>query len=74
MALLYRSHFAFGPDHRLRSASGTDTTCVFGILGTLLTLLELSPPPTHFAVVIDAAGKNFRQAGPAAGGGGEGGV
>jgi hypothetical protein len=26
----------------------------------LLSLLELSPPPTHFAVVLDARGKTFR--------------
>eukprot|EP00887_Chlorella_sp_A99_P000066 scaffold16.g66.t1 len=60
MALLYRSHFAFGEAHRLRTAAGEDTTVLFGFLNTLLNLLELSPAPTHFAVVFDAAGKNFR--------------
>jgi 5'-3' exonuclease len=33
---------------------------LFGFLNTLLNLLELAPPPTHFAVVFDAPGKNFR--------------
>ena len=103
MALLYRSHYAFGEAHRLRNAAGTppplpllsaaatlcngraswrkqlppcltrpaclllclhsageDTTVLFGFLNTLLNLLELAPPPTHFAVVFDAPGKNFR--------------
>lgn len=60
MALLYRSHYAFGEAHRLRNAVGEDTTVLFGFLSTLLNLLELSPPPTHFAVVLDAPGKTFR--------------
>lgn len=60
MALLYRSHFAFGPDHRLRNSAGEDTTVVFGFFSTLLSLLELQPPPTHLAVVFDASGKTFR--------------
>lgn len=33
---------------------------LFGFLSTLLNLLELVPPPTHFAVVFDARGKTFR--------------
>jgi DNA polymerase I len=60
MALLYRSHFAFGPDARLRTSSGEDTSVLFGFLNNLLNLLELTPSPTHFAVVFDAPGKNFR--------------
>ena len=60
MALLYRSHFAFGDAHRLRTRGGEDTTVLFGFLNTLLNLLELTPAPTHFAVVFDATGKNFR--------------
>lgn len=60
MALLYRSHYAFSDAHRLRNAAGEDTTVLFGFLNTLLNLLELSPPPTHFAVVLDAPGKTFR--------------
>lgn len=60
MALLYRSHFAFGPDARLRTSSGEDTSVLFGFLNTLLNILELQPHPTHFAVIFDAPGKNFR--------------
>jgi len=41
-------------------AAGEDTTVLFGFLSTLLNLLELVPPPTHFAVVFDARGKTFR--------------
>lgn len=41
--------------------AGEDTTVLFGFLSTLLNLLELVPPPTHFAVVFDSPGKNFRQ-------------
>jgi len=37
-----------------------DTTVEFGFLSTVLSLLELSPHPTHFAVVFDASGKTFR--------------
>ncbi|KAG7668721.1 putative DNA polymerase I [Nannochloris sp. 'desiccata'] len=60
MALLYRSHFAFGPDYRLRNSAGEDTTVMFGFLSTFLSLMELHPPPTHVAVVFDASGKTFR--------------
>jgi DNA polymerase-1 len=60
MALLYRSHFAFSHDHRLRTSGNRDTTVEFGFLSTVLSLLELSPHPTHFAVVFDASGKTFR--------------
>lgn len=60
MALLYRSHFAFAHDHRLRTRGGRDTTVEFGFMSTLLSLLELMPRPTHFAVVFDASGKTFR--------------
>lgn len=60
MALLYRAHFAFGPDHRLRNSAGEDTTVIFGFLSTVLSLLELDPAPTHLAVIFDAYGKTFR--------------
>ena len=60
MALLYRSHFAFAHDHRLRTKDGRDTTVEFGFLATVISLLELVPHPTHFAVVFDASGKTFR--------------
>ena len=48
----------------MHCAAGEDTSVLFGFLNTLLNLLELSPPPTHFAVVCDARGKTFRQAKP----------
>ncbi len=60
LPLLYKAHFAFPVDTRLRSAQGVDTTVIYVFLNMLLNLLGLSPPPTHVAVVFDAAGKNFR--------------
>lgn len=60
LPLLYKAHFAFPPDARLRSAAGADTTVVYVFLNMLLNLLSLAPPPTHFAVVFDASGKTFR--------------
>ena len=50
---------------------GEDTTVVYVFLNMLLNLLALEPPPTHFAVVFDAAGKSFRWV-PACGRGGAG--
>lgn len=58
-ALLYRYHYAFGPK-LLSDGRGRDTTIAYGFLQTVLTLLELSPPPTHMAAVFDAKGKTFR--------------
>lgn len=58
-ALLYRAHFGL-KDVRLATSTGEDTSILFAFLRTLLGLLELEPPPTHFAVVFDAAGKTFR--------------
>ncbi len=63
MALLYRAHFGFGA-MRLATTAGEDTSVAYGLIGMLLNLLELVPPPTHFAVVFDAAGKTFRHAHP----------
>jgi len=60
LALLYRAHFGFG-GARLATAGGEDTSAAYGLLGALLNLLELAPPPTHLAVVFDAAGKTFRR-------------
>ena len=60
MPLLYKAHFAFPADARLRNNSGLDTTVTYVFLNMLLNLLSLEPPPTHLAVVFDAAGKNFR--------------
>ena len=58
-ALLYRSHFGFGAQ-RLATAAGEDTSIAYGFLSTVLRLLELQQPPTHFAVVMDHHGKTFR--------------
>lgn len=58
-ALLYRAHFGL-KDVRLATSTGEDTSILFAFLRSLLGLLELEPPPTHFAVVFDAAGKTFR--------------
>jgi hypothetical protein len=60
LALLYRAHFGFG-GARLATTGGEDTSAAYGLLGALLNLLELAPPPTHLAVVFDAAGKTFRR-------------
>lgn len=59
--MLYRAHFGMNTV-RLTTQTGEDTSILFAFIRTLLTLLELEPPPTHFAVVFDAAGKTFRQA------------
>ena len=59
LALLYRAHFGFAKE-RLSSREGEDTSIAFGFVRALLELLELDPPPTHFVVVFDACGKNFR--------------
>ena len=61
-ALLYRAHFGL-KDVRLATTTGEDTSILFAFLRSLLALLELEPPPTHFAVVFDAAGKTFRLVG-----------
>lgn len=58
-ALMFRMHFGFGIS-RLETSHGEDTTIAYGFVNVLLNLLELYPPPTHFAVVFDAAGKTFR--------------
>ena len=67
-ALMYRMHFGHGIDMRLSSKGGEDTTIVYGFIKTILNLLSLSPPPTHFAVVFDSrnaayghGGITFRQ-------------
>ena len=61
-ALLYRSHFGFRAQ-RLETAGGEDTSISYGFLSTVLRLVEIQEPPTHFAVVMDHHGKTFRWAG-----------
>ena len=58
-ALLYRSHYGFRTQ-RLETAGGEDTSISYGFLSTVLRLLEIQEPPTHFAVVMDHHGKTFR--------------
>lgn len=58
-ALLYRSHFGFR-GQRLETSKGEDTSISYSFLSTVLRLLEIQEPPTHFAVVMDHHGKTFR--------------
>ncbi|KAL0017941.1 hypothetical protein WJX77_007314 [Trebouxia sp. C0004] len=58
-ALLYRAHFGWKDVH-LNAKTGEDTSILFAFVRTVFDLLELEPPPTHFAVVFDAAGHTFR--------------
>ena len=57
-ALLYRSHFAF-IRNPLRNAKGEPTSVPYGVLQTLLPLLE-SKRPDKVAVVFDTAAPTFR--------------
>jgi DNA polymerase-1 len=57
-ALLYRSHFAF-IRNPLRNAAGETTSAVFGILQTLLPVLE-QRRPDRVAIVFDTAAPTFR--------------
>lgn len=57
-ALLYRSFYAF-IRNPLKNAKGEPTSVPYGILQTLLPLLE-SKRPDHLALVFDTAAKTFR--------------
>ncbi|MGE5177279.1 MAG: DNA polymerase I [Hyphomicrobiales bacterium] len=57
-ALLYRSHFAF-IRNPLRNAKGEVTSAVFGMLQTLVPLLD-QRRPDRVAVVFDTAAPTFR--------------
>jgi DNA polymerase-1 len=57
-ALLYRSYFAF-IQNPLRNAKGEPTSVPYGVLQTLLPLLE-SRRPDKVAVVFDTAAPTFR--------------
>src|SRR5882672_8740135 len=57
-ALLYRSHFAF-IRNPLRNAKGEPTSVPYGVLQTLLPLLD-SKRPDSVAVVFDTAAPTFR--------------
>ncbi|MBI4364458.1 MAG: DNA polymerase I, partial [Candidatus Latescibacteria bacterium] len=57
-ALLYRSHFAFAKSP-LRNSKGEITSVAFGVLNTLLPLLD-ERRPDRLAVVFDTAAPTFR--------------
>ncbi|HEY6221801.1 MAG TPA: DNA polymerase, partial [Candidatus Eisenbacteria bacterium] len=57
-ALLYRSHFAF-IRNPLRNAKGEPTSVPYGVLQTLVPLLD-SKHPDRVAVVFDTAAPTFR--------------
>ena len=57
-ALLYRAHFAF-IRNPLRTAKGEVTSAVFGVLQTLLPVLD-QRKPDRVAVVFDTAAPTFR--------------
>ena len=62
LALMYRIHFGYGTKGRLSGPDGVDTTIVYGMLDVIIRLLEIQPPPTHFAMVVDMAAKTWRWA------------
>lgn len=58
-ALMFRFHHSYGK--LLQSETGEKTSISYGVMKTLLDLLEtVNPPLTHLAVIMDAPGKNFR--------------
>ncbi|MFW5852203.1 MAG: DNA polymerase I [Bacteroidota bacterium] len=57
-AMLYRSYFAFIKNPRI-SASGVNTSGIFGFTNTLLELLRIQNP-SHIGVVFDPQGPTFR--------------
>src|SRR5271163_1514195 len=58
MALVYRAHFAFATNP-IRTASGRNTSAIYGFTNTLLELLA-KQTPTHLAVVFDTAAPTAR--------------
>ncbi|KAK9867259.1 hypothetical protein WJX84_011798 [Apatococcus fuscideae] len=60
LALMYRIHFGYGSRARLTAPGGEDTTIVYGMLDVIIRLMEIQPPPTHFAMVVDMAAKTWR--------------
>lgn len=60
LALMYRIHYGYGSKARLTAPDGQDTTIVYGMLDVIIRLLEIKPPPTHFAMVVDMAAKTWR--------------
>ena len=58
MALLYRAFYAF-INAPMRTASGVNTSAIFGFTNTLLSILE-KETPTHIVACFDASGPTFR--------------
>jgi DNA polymerase-1 len=58
MALVYRSHFAF-MGRPIQTASGFNTSAIFGFVNTLIQLLT-DQKPTHIAVVFDTSAPTAR--------------
>src|SRR5271163_1808842 len=58
MALVYRAHFAFATNP-IRTASGRNTSAIYGFTNTLLELLT-KQTPTHLAVVFDTSAPTAR--------------
>ena len=58
MALVYRAHFAFATNP-IRTASGRNTSAIYGFANTLLELLA-KQAPTHLAVVFDTSAPTAR--------------
>lgn len=61
-AILFRTHHAYGSI--LKDRNGKPTSIVYGFVKDIITLMELTPRITHWAIVFDFSGKNFRQAAP----------
>lgn len=57
-ALIFRAYYAMLRTHRT-TASGLNTSAIFGFVNTLQDLLKRENP-THIAVCFDPAGKTFR--------------
>jgi len=58
MALVYRAHFAFATNP-IRTASGRNTSAIYGFANTLLELIT-KQTPTHLAVVFDTSAPTAR--------------
>ena len=58
MALLYRAFYAF-INAPMRTASGLNTSAVYGFTNTLLSLME-KEAPTHIVACLDPSGPTFR--------------
>ncbi len=58
MALVYRAHFALMRSP-IKTASGVNTSALFGFANTLLELIE-KQKPTHIGLVFDTSAPTFR--------------